>query len=265
MTASVEVTRPTAPTGATKVALDLLGEATGRDQRHDPVLPRTGGPAGNARLTAWTGVLLLVFGIAELVTLIDVRALISWHLFVGALLVPVALLKTGTTTWRFGRYYAGNRPYRAAGPPPVALRVLGPVVIASTVALLGSGYLLILVGPEASRSSAATVLGQQLDALSLHQAAFVVWAVAVGVHLLARLMPLARILGVRRFVPAGRLHEPGGDRAPAVPGRRRRGVVLAASLVAALLLAAWTVRGGGGWQSEDDFRQGPPAGVESLG
>jgi len=265
MTATAQVDRPAGPTGASKLALDLLAEAAGRDQRHDPVLPQTGGPAGNARLTAWTGVLLLVFGVAELITLIDVRGLISWHLFIGALLVPVALLKMGTTTWRFGRYYSRNRPYRTAGPPPLALRVLGPVVIASTIALLGSGYLLILLGPEASRSSAATVLGQQLDALSLHQAAFVVWAVAVGIHLLARLMPLARILGLRRFVPAGRLRAAGGNRATPVPGRRRRGLVLAASLVAALLLAAWTVRGGGGWQSEDDFRPGPPPGVESLG
>ena len=34
---------------------DVVAEATGREARHDPVLPGTGGPAGNAVLTAWTG------------------------------------------------------------------------------------------------------------------------------------------------------------------------------------------------------------------
>jgi hypothetical protein len=51
--------------------------ATGRRHRDDPLEPRTGGPAGNARLTAWTGLLLLVLSLAELVTLLDVGGLIS--------------------------------------------------------------------------------------------------------------------------------------------------------------------------------------------
>ena len=63
-------------------------EAVGRRRRHDPVLPRTGGPAGNATLTAWTGLLLLVLFLAEMVTLLDVHGLISWHIAVGALLDP---------------------------------------------------------------------------------------------------------------------------------------------------------------------------------
>jgi hypothetical protein len=38
---------------------DAVAEATGRHRRRDPVRPVTGGPAGNARLTAWLGALLL--------------------------------------------------------------------------------------------------------------------------------------------------------------------------------------------------------------
>src|SRR3954452_9307527 len=109
-----------------RLGTDLVDEASGRSHRKDGVLPRTGGPAGNARLTAWTGVVLLVLFVAELVTLLDVRGLIGWHVAVGVLLVPPALVKTASTGWRIIRYYAGDRSYRQAGPPPWPLRVLGP-------------------------------------------------------------------------------------------------------------------------------------------
>jgi hypothetical protein len=72
--------------------------------RTDPVLAGSGGPAGNAVLTAWTGLTLLVLSVAELLTLFDVRGLISWHVAIGALLVPPALVKTASTGWRIARY-----------------------------------------------------------------------------------------------------------------------------------------------------------------
>lgn len=97
---------------------DTLDEATGRRRRRDPVRPRTGGPAGNAVLTAWTGLLLLALFLAELVTLLDVHGLISWHIALGALLIPPALFKTATTGWRIIHYYVGDRDYVDAGPPP---------------------------------------------------------------------------------------------------------------------------------------------------
>src|SRR5689334_6912276 len=141
----------------TRERLVALGEpvfeqAIGRQHRRDPVLPRTGGPAGNARLTAWTGLVLLALFLAELVTLLDVHGLMSWHVTIGALLIPPALLKTGSTGWRIVRYYRGNDAYRAAGPPPLLLRVLGPLVVFSTLAVLGTGIWLIVVGPDRSRS-----------------------------------------------------------------------------------------------------------------
>src|SRR5437660_12665963 len=101
---------------------DLLAQVTGRAHRDDAALPGTGGPAGNARLTAWTGLVLLVLFVAELVTLLDVHGLISWHVALGVLLIPPALLKTASTGWRIVRYYSGNRPYRQAGPPALFLR-----------------------------------------------------------------------------------------------------------------------------------------------
>src|SRR3954471_19347950 len=96
---------------------DTLRHATGQVHRHDPVLPGTGGPAGNARLTAWTGLVLLVLFAAELVTLLDVRGLISWHVALGVLLIPPALLKTASVGWRILRYYTGSPPPRRARPP----------------------------------------------------------------------------------------------------------------------------------------------------
>ena len=98
---------------------ETVSVALGREHRHDPVLARTGGPAGNAVLTAWTGLVLLVLGVAELLTLINIRGLISWHVAVGALLIPPALAKTASTGWRIVRYYRASPAYAEAGPPPL--------------------------------------------------------------------------------------------------------------------------------------------------
>jgi hypothetical protein len=48
-------------------------------------------------------------------------------------------------------YYARRRPYRQAGPPPMALRILGPFVIFFTLAVLASGVALVLLGESSSR------------------------------------------------------------------------------------------------------------------
>jgi len=216
-----------------------VATALGREHRADPVLPATGGPSGNARLTAWTGLFLLVLFIAELVTLLDVRGLISWHLAVGVLLVPPALLKTATTGWRIVRYYAGNGPYRSAGPPPMVLRVLGPLVVLTTLALLGTGVSLVVMGDVGSRRTIVTVLGQRVDWLSLHQGGFVVWAVATGLHVLARTVPAWQLARTST---------------PRVPGRRKRGLAVLASGVLGLACVAVVLQHSGGWRDHSDFR-----------
>ena len=60
---------------------DVIAEAVGQSHRDDPVLAWTGGPAGNAVLTAWTGLVVLGLSLAELVTLLSVHRLIGWHRF----------------------------------------------------------------------------------------------------------------------------------------------------------------------------------------
>jgi hypothetical protein len=228
---------------------DVLEEAVGRRHRPDPVLGRTAGPAGNAQLTAWTGLLLLGLAVVELVTLIDVRGLLSWHVVVGVLLTAVAALKIATTGWRFVRYYGRNRPYRQAGPPPLLLRLLGPLVVVGTVAVLATGLWLIAVGPESGRTTLVTLLGQRIDLLSLHQASFLVFAVAAGLHLLARFVPAVALATERAHRDGGRLR-----------GRGPRIAVLVAALVAGALAAALILPAAAPWQAErhDFFPGGPP-------
>jgi uncharacterized membrane protein YhaH (DUF805 family) len=207
-------------------AEEVVAEAVGRGHRHDPVLPGTGGPAGNARLTAWTGLVLLVLFVAELVTLLDVRGLISWHVALGVLLIPPALLKTASTGWRILRYYTGSRPYREAGPPPLFLRILGPLVVAATLALLGTGIVLIALGEQRSRSSGLFGVGW----VELHQAMFVVFAIVAGLHLLARLVPALALTTRRVRTRVGLPEQVSG-------GGRRLALVVAALAVAGLATA----------------------------
>jgi hypothetical protein len=228
------------------VGLDVVDEALGRTSRRDPVSSGSGGPAGNARLTAWTGVVLLALLVAELFTLVDVGRLISWHLVIGVLLIPPALLKTASTGWRIVGYYLGRRSYRRAGPPPIALRVLGPLVITTTVALLGSGLLLILLGPATSRTVLVDVFGQRVDWVTVHQAVFVAWAVVTGLHVLARLVPTWRLTGSRAA-------------ASPVPGGYRRAAALAVAALVALLtiLLLWPTAAA--WRDRSQQRpEGPP-------
>jgi hypothetical protein len=211
-----------------------VAEATGRERRVDPVLPRTGGPAGNAVLTAWVGLVLLVGAAAEMLTLFNVTGLMSWHVAIGALLIPPALVKTATTGWRIVRYYVGHVPYQEAGPPPVLLRLLGPLVVLSTLGLLGSGVLLVLLGPVGIRSTLLDVAGFRLDWVSVHQGFFVVWFGATGLHVLGRLVPALRITTPTR-----------GSRP--IPGTAARRLLLVAMTASMVALAAFLVHAAGSW------------------
>jgi hypothetical protein len=223
------------------LAEDTYAEAIGRTHRDDPINPGTGGPAGNARLTAWTGLLLLALFVAELVTLLDVRGLISWHVAIGVLLVPPALVKTASTGWRIVRYYTGDRSYRRAGPPPMPLRVLGPLVVIFTLAVLASGLVLVFIGTAASRSTLITVLGHSADAVSIHKATFIGWAVVTGLHALGRLVPALQVTGLARRDPH------------AVPGPVRRTTILAVSMIAAVAAAVLLL----GYLDLSAWRSGP--------
>ena len=180
-------------------------------RRHD-------GPAGNERLTAWTGATLLVLLAVEGVTIVALGTLVVPHIVIGMLLVGPVALKLASTTYRFTRYYRHDPDYRRAGPPAPLLRVLGPVVVLTSVAVLATGVALLYV-PAASRP----------DVFVLHKLSFIVWFVAMTIHVLAYVGRLPRLLA--------------GDMAPrvrAVRGRGRRLGALAASLVVGAVIAAVT-------------------------
>jgi hypothetical protein len=200
--------------------------AAGHETRSDPVLQTSGGPAGNARLTAWTGIILLPLFLAEVATLLSLHQLISWHIVIGTLLVPPALLKTASTGWRISRYYTGHRPYVEAGPPPLLLRLLGPLLVVTTLALLGTGLALVALGTSSRHTSLLAVGGLQISVLTLHQLSFVLWVGATVIHLLARAIPAARLAA--------------GSKQNPVPGGVGRVLTLAAALIAGAI-AAWVV------------------------
>src|SRR5882757_5732319 len=111
------------------------------------VAPRTGGVAGNARLTGAVAVALLVLLVAEGATIPFIGQLLGPHIFIGLLLIPPVALKMGSTGYRFIRYYTHDERYIRKGPPPAFLRVLAPGLVLTTLALFGTGVALLFAGP----------------------------------------------------------------------------------------------------------------------
>jgi hypothetical protein len=173
-----------------------------------------GGTEGNARLTALTGGVLLVLLAVEGVTILAIRPLLSWHVFVGLLLIPPVLVKLAATGYRFVRYYTRDVHYVEKGPPALLMRMLvAPVLVASTAAVFTTGVALIVAGP-----------GRGLI-LGLHKASFVVWLGAFGIHVLAYVLRVPGLVGA----------DWGRDRG--TPGMSLRYGIVAGALVAGLILA----------------------------
>ncbi|MBV9229019.1 MAG: hypothetical protein JOZ18_06870, partial [Chloroflexi bacterium] len=105
------------------------------------------GVIGNERLTALVSLVLLVLIIVELITSAFLRIWLPAHTIIGVLLVGPLLVKMGSTGWRFLRYYTRAPAYVRRGPPPLVLRVLGPVLLITTLVMVGSGIGLVVTGP----------------------------------------------------------------------------------------------------------------------
>lgn len=156
------------------------------------------GVHGNSRLTSATGIVLIALLLVEGVTILSVRQMITLHIYVGVLLLGPVLLKTGSTMYRFGRYYRGAPTYRKKGPPHPVLRVLGPLVILSSLGLLGTGIALIFGGDHRSDWL-----------LTAHQTCFWIWVALMTVHVVGHLVEAlvssrAEIRGALRGPQAGR-------------------------------------------------------------
>jgi hypothetical protein len=169
---------------------------------------RSGGPAGNERLTATTAVLLLLLLAAEGVTILFIRPLLTLHMFLGVTLIPPIGLKLASTGYRFVRYYTGSANYRLKGPPRIVMRLLAPVLVASTVAVFGSGVVLLATGRRAGMW------------VGLHKTTFAVWLAVASVHVLVYIWRLPTLVFDRR-----------------APGFAVRAGLVAAVLVVGLWLA----------------------------
>jgi hypothetical protein len=77
----------------------------------------TGGAAGNERLTAMTGAVLLILLAAEGFTILSVRRMLTLHFFLGFLIIGPVVLKLGSTIYRFFRYYTGAPHHQSGGRP----------------------------------------------------------------------------------------------------------------------------------------------------
>jgi hypothetical protein len=201
------------------------------------------GVEGNNRLTSANGMLLIAMLAVEGVTILSVRDMLTLHIFVGVMLLGPIVLKTASTGYRFLRYYRGAQPYVRKGPPHPILRLLGPVVIISSFAVLGTGIGLLAVTPN-----------EDSGLLTAHQACFVVWLVVTSLHVLGHIREAAVTSWRELRTSTGG----GGAR-----GRRIRFALIAVSLAAGVGTAVALMPTATPWttahfhHSHDDAHQRP--------
>lgn len=188
---------------------------------------RGGGAAGNGRLTAALAAVLLVLLAAEGATVPFIGQLRVEHILIGLLLLGPVAAKLASTGYRFARYYLGAPAYLRKGPPPLALRVLAPGVVFTTVALFATGVALLLAGEP----------NGQL--VFLHKASFIAWVALMTIHVLGHLLEVPRqaLADWRRS----------GRREPRLAGAGPRAAVVAASLAAGGGIAALALSAAGSW------------------
>jgi hypothetical protein len=206
--------------------------------RVSPTAPADPGVEGNSRLTSVTGVLLIGLLAVEGLTILSIHGLITLHIFIGIVLLGPILLKTASTVYRFAGYYTGRAAYVQKGPPHIILRLLGPVVIVLSLAVLGTGLGLLAVKPD-----------HEGILLFAHKATFILWIGATTIHVLGHVREAA-VSSWQEIRPVP------GDRA----SRRRflRLAAVAMSLAVGVGAAAaitphassWTHRSGDGFRNE---------------
>ncbi|MDQ0240182.1 hypothetical protein [Arthrobacter bambusae] len=162
------------------------------------------GVVGNERLTALTGAVVLVLSVAEIATVPTLGSLIVAHFFIGVLLAGPVVAKTASTGWRFIRYYTRDPAYRRKGPPRLLLRLTAPLLVVSTLVLIGSGIALAITGP------APEIL------IRVHVVSFLFWLATLAVHVFAYVRRIPGLIADdwrRRTIQQKRgKPEPGGRR-----------------------------------------------------
>jgi hypothetical protein len=193
----------------------------------DRAAARTGGVAGNARLTGAVAVALLVLLAAEGVTIPFIGQLLGPHMFIGLLLVPPVALKLASTGYRFARYYTHDEPYVHKGPPPLILRLLAPGVVLTTLAVFGTGIALLFTGPPSN------------TLIFAHKLSFIAWVALMSLHVLGHLLELPRLASAD-----WRRH---GPREARLAGAGMRASALAIAIVAGVALGFLALSAGKPW------------------
>lgn len=144
-------------------ALDVLEDGP-HPRRSVPV-------AGNLILTSHAGLVVLFFLILLYFTGLEFAPLRGVHFGLGFALIPILLVKLGSTGWRAVNYYFDRDPYRAAGPPWLLPRIMALPLTLCAIAATISGVVLWATGTD--RGTWATV----------HIYSVISLAVVVVVHL----------------------------------------------------------------------------------
>lgn len=176
---------------------------------------RSGGADGNEILTSAAAGVLVLLLVAEGITIVRMQGLLSAHMFIGLVLIPPVLLKLGSTGYRMVRYYSGSRAYREKGPPALPLRAMAPVLVASIIAVLASGVVLLAAGHRSNLL------------LTIHKVSFIAFGVLLALHFLVYIPRVVRSL--RNDWSAARRR--------AVPGAGARAMLVAAALGGGAALA----------------------------
>ncbi len=182
----------------------------------------------NERITAFAGSVLFVLLAVEGFTLLGVGRMLTLHELIGFALVGPVLLKLGATGWRFARYYTHETEYVRKGPPWLPMRVLAPLLVLSTVGVLGSGIALWAYGRDAG------------PWMLLHKASFIVWVGLAALHVLYYLWRVPALIAADL------------KRRVAVRGRGARLSLVVLSVAVGALLAAGTVGSHATFRHHDD-------------
>lgn len=181
------------------------------------------GVVGNGRLTAALGALLLVLLAAEGATIPFIGQLREEHILIGMFLLGPVAAKLASTGYRFARYYLRSPAYVSKGPPQIALRLLAPGVVFTTVALFGTGVALLVVGRNGE-------LGL------MHKVSFIAWFALMAIHVLGHILELPG--------PAFADWRRGGRR---LTGTGMRLAAIAAALAIGVGLALLSLSAAGSW------------------
>ena len=141
------------------------------------------GVIGNERLTALTGAVLFVLMVVELVTVANLRAGLPLHVLIGVLLAGPLVVKLGSTGYRFLRYYTRSPAYVRKGPPRLPLRVLAPLLLVTTLVVIGSGIGLVVTGPL-----------HPGPLLLVHGMSTLLWLPLIAIHVFAYLWRVPRLV-----------------------------------------------------------------------